>query len=160
MATKLNEGRWTAEVDGEVVVFLIGMRFNKLRAVNKWWPMFAAMPRMLRELQTNPDSGLLSYHLSFGWRSITLVQYWRSVDELTSYANDAKQHHRPSWLDYYRNAFKGGAVGFWHETYRARPGTHEQIYLNMPTYGLAAASKVVQVGSSTNTARERLAAHI
>jgi hypothetical protein len=157
MATTLKEGRWTAEVDGDVVVFLIGMRINKLRAVNKWFPMFTAMPRMLRELLSNPDSGLLSYHMTFGWRSITLVQYWRSVDQLTSYANDAAQHHRPSWLNYYRNAFKGGAVGFWHETYRASRGTHEQIYMNMPAFGLAAATRVVEVGKSNNTARQRLA---
>jgi hypothetical protein len=99
---------------------------------------------------------MLGYHLSVGWRSLTLVQYWRGVDDLVGYAGDAGKHHRPAWLEHFRNAFKTGAVGFWHETYVVSPGTHEQIYLNMPAHGLAAATKAVEVGKSKNTARQRL----
>jgi hypothetical protein len=156
--TKIQEGRWTAEVDKEIVVFLIGMRFNKLRAIGKWWPVFTAMPRMLRELASDPDSGLLNYHLHFGWRSVTLVQYWRSVDDLTTYASDQNKHHRPAWLDFFRNRFKGAPVGFWHETYVVQPGTTEQIYGNMPAYGIAKATKAIPVGKRHDTAHQRLAA--
>jgi Domain of unknown function (DUF4188) len=49
--------RMTADVDGEVVVFLIGMRINRWWKVHKWMPVAAAMPRMLRELALDPESG-------------------------------------------------------------------------------------------------------
>jgi fumigallin biosynthesis monooxygenase-like protein len=40
-------GRYTAQADGSLVVFLIGMRINRLWAVRKWVPTFLAMVRML-----------------------------------------------------------------------------------------------------------------
>ena len=48
-------GRQTATVDDDVVVFLIGMRINRLRRVRSWLPAFRAMPRMLRELAEDPS---------------------------------------------------------------------------------------------------------
>ena len=53
MATIIAE-RMTAEIDGEVVVFLIGMRINRMWKIHKWFPVAMAMPRMLRELQADP----------------------------------------------------------------------------------------------------------
>ena len=52
-----------AEIDGEFVVFLIGMRINKPWKLHKWVPIFLAMPRMLRELSRHPELGLLGYQL-------------------------------------------------------------------------------------------------
>ena len=46
---KVIDKRMTAEVDGEFVVFLIGMRINKPWKVHKWLPVFLAMPKMLKE---------------------------------------------------------------------------------------------------------------
>src|ERR687891_448442 len=51
--------RVTAAIEGEFVVFLIGMRINKLWNVWKWAPVFFAMPRILRELRDSPKSGFL-----------------------------------------------------------------------------------------------------
>jgi hypothetical protein len=34
--------RVTARIDGEIVVFLIGMRINRFWKVHKWWPVAAA----------------------------------------------------------------------------------------------------------------------
>ena len=42
--------RMTARIDGELVVFLIGMRINRLWKVHKWLPVFLGMPKMLKEL--------------------------------------------------------------------------------------------------------------
>ena len=39
--------RVTAEIGDEVVVFLIGMRINKLWKVHKWLPVARAMGRMV-----------------------------------------------------------------------------------------------------------------
>ena len=52
---KTVHSKMEAQVDGEFVVFLIGMRINKPWKVNKWLPMFLAMPRMLRELSRDPE---------------------------------------------------------------------------------------------------------
>ena len=43
--------RTTHAHDGGVVVFLIGMTFTRPWWVDKWLPVFAAMPRMLAELE-------------------------------------------------------------------------------------------------------------
>ncbi|KEF41881.1 MAG: hypothetical protein ER33_09045 [Cyanobium sp. CACIAM 14] len=45
----------TAEIEGDFVVFLIGMRINKIWKVHRWLPVFQAMPRMIRELQADLD---------------------------------------------------------------------------------------------------------
>ena len=42
--------RMTAQLDGDFVVFLIGMRVNKWWKFWKWMPVAAAMPKMLTEL--------------------------------------------------------------------------------------------------------------
>ena len=60
----------TAEVDGDFVVFLVGARINKPWKIHKWLPVALAMPRMLKELASNPDSGLLAYEQS-GYDSTT-----------------------------------------------------------------------------------------
>ena len=49
----------------EVDDFLIGMRVNKPWKVHAWWPVFVAMPRMLKYLAEHPDKGLLGYEQAF-----------------------------------------------------------------------------------------------
>ena len=73
MARVLPE-RMCAQIDGEFVVFLIGMRINKPWKVHKWLPVFLAMPKMLKELKGQPDSGFLGAESA----GMTIVQYWRS----------------------------------------------------------------------------------
>lgn len=66
MAT-INRGRYTADLgdrDG-VVVFIIGMRVNRLWEVWRWLPVFAAMPRMIIELAKDPSRGLLGRPRTF-----------------------------------------------------------------------------------------------
>jgi hypothetical protein len=43
---KIISARMTAEVDGEFVVFLIGMRINRWWKVHKWLPVAAAIMAM------------------------------------------------------------------------------------------------------------------
>ena len=45
------ESRATARIDGDFVVFLIGMRINQPWKVHQWLPVSLAMPRMLKELE-------------------------------------------------------------------------------------------------------------
>jgi hypothetical protein len=133
--------RWTHHDDGTgVVVFLIGMRVNRWRRVGAWWPVFAAMPRMLRELYADPDSGLLAHRMTLSADGPLVVQYWRDREALIAYARDPNRGHRPAWRRFNTAArASGGAVGIWHETYDVPFGASESIYVDVPLRGLAAA---------------------
>ena len=147
--------RVTAAIEGEVVVFLIGMRINKLWKVHKWLPIAVAMPRMVAELYKNPSSGFLGAHQWFGVTTL-MLQYWRCFDDLEKYAKDRNQQHLPAWAAFNRAVGSGGDVGIWHETYRIKPGDYECIYNNMPPFGLAKATKLVPVAGNRESAIERL----
>jgi hypothetical protein len=145
-----------AQIDGEVVVFLIGMRFNKLWKIHKWLPVVLAMPRMLRELGQNPDLGFLGAHSWFG-RTVIVLQYWRSVEDLQAYAKNRDRAHLPAWAAFNREIGKSGDVGVWHETYRTREGDYETVYVNMPSFGLAKATKAVTATGRRESAAGRIA---
>jgi len=147
--------RMTAEIEDEVVVFLIGMRINRPWKVHKWLPVARAMPRMLRELGASPDSGFLGYHQWLGNPTIAL-QYWRSFDHLERYAKDAARAHRPAWAAFNRAIASNGDVGIWHETYRVRSGDFECIYNNMPLFGLARATRAVPAEGQRQSAGGRI----
>jgi hypothetical protein len=94
---EVRAGRCTAEIDGDFVVFLIGMRINRFWKPHKWLPVAAAMPRMLAELARTPDLGLLHARTHFGFPNIMVVQYWRSFAHLHRYATDRALAHLPAW---------------------------------------------------------------
>jgi len=149
--------RMTHDYDGELVVFLIGMRINKPWRPDLWLPVFNAMPKMLAELSKDKDSGLLGYRLTLGAGGPLLVQYWSSHEKLYAYASDRDAAHRPAWAAFNRRARKApGAVGIWHETYLVERA--ETIYAGMPISGLAAATSSVPVARRGETAAERLGA--
>ncbi len=112
-------GRWTHAHSGDLTVFLIGMRINRWWRPDAWAPALAAMGPMLAELSQDPESGFLGYRVLLGVRGPTVVQYWRSTDDVYRYAADGDARHRPAWAAFNRRARKApGAVGVWHETYQ------------------------------------------
>jgi hypothetical protein len=154
---KVIEGRMTAGSREEITVFLIGMRINSFWRLTHWWPVFKAMPQMLRELSQDPHSGMLGHRLLFSGRVIYVVQYWSSHEELLAYASAPENRHRPAWAAFNRRLRNGkGRVGFWHETYVVPAGHHEQVYVNMPAFGLGAATEVIPVGRRGERAADRL----
>lgn len=150
-------GRYTAEIDDDFVVFIIGMRFNKLRKVRSWLPVFIAMPKMLRTLEQHPEKGMLGTRIMRSGRTITLVQYWRSFEHLERFARNADDPHLEAWRQFNRRVGGSGDVGIFHETFRVPAGQYEAIYGNMPVMGLAAAGRHVPVDRRRETARDRLA---
>ncbi len=133
-----NNRRVSGEIDGEFVLFLIGVRLNKPWKLS-WLPVFSAMPRMLRELSRQPELGLLHFRVHFGFRNTMVVQYWRSFEQLTAYAQNRDQSHLPAWRAFNKAIGTNGDVGIWHESYIISPGKFESIYVNMPKFGLGAA---------------------
>jgi hypothetical protein len=142
-------------MDGDFVVFLIGMRINRLWKIHKWLPVVSAMPKMIRELLANKDSGFLSAEMFFGRRTL-MVQYWRSYEQLESYAFDQNQHHFPAWKAFNKNIRSDGDVGIWHETYLASKGTYENIYNNMPPFGLGKAGELIPASGKLEYGRDRI----
>ncbi len=147
--------RVTADLPGEFVVFLIGLRINRPLLVHKWLPVAAAMPRMIKELARQPELGFLHAESWFS-RTLLMVQYWRSMDQLLAYASNREAQHLPAWKAFNQAVGTSGAVGIWHETYGIAPGRHESVYVNMPPFGLGKAGLSVPATGIRKSARGRL----
>jgi len=149
-------GRYTADVEDEFVVFLVGMRINHFWKIHKWLPVARAMGPMLRSLARDPSKGMLGYRVMPGLRVITVLQYWRSFDQLAAFAKSHDEPHRGPWQRFNRAVAASGDVGIWHETYRIPAGGYECIYSNMPVFGLAAATAHAPVASRRQSAARRI----
>ena len=103
-----------------------------------------AMPRMIKELSRQPELGFIHAEAWFS-RTIILVQYWRSMEQLLAYAKSKESAHLPAWQAFNKSVGTGGSVGIWHETYMVSPGTYENVYVNMPAFGLGKAG-TLQIG--------------
>jgi hypothetical protein len=151
MTHEVFSGRFTAGPEGDVTVFLIGMR------ANRWWKLgtvlrvAAEMPRMLRYLESNPDAGLLGYHQWLG-RTTILVSYWQSAEHLTQFARAKDAPHLEPWKRFMKAVAGSGDVGVWHETYVVPASGVESVYNGMPQFGLAKATSHVPVGGRTQRA--------
>ncbi len=118
--------RLTATLDGDFVVFIIGMRINNPLLLHKWVPVAMAMPRMLRELRRHPELGLMHAEMWVS-RTTIVVQYWRSMEQLLAYASNKDAKHLPAWRAFNQAVGTNGSVGVWHETYQVTPGSYENI---------------------------------
>jgi hypothetical protein len=154
MGKVVNQGRWTAEIEGDFVVFLIGARLNPPW---KFWRTFQdlggrrGMNHMLAYLSEHPEKGLLGYTAGYP----VIVQYWRSFEHLEAFARDQDDPHAQVWRDYWRKVGKDTRSGIWHETFLVRAGEYEAVYGNMPAIGLGKASKLVPLAEASS-ARGRL----
>lgn len=158
--TNIFTGRYTADIQGDFVVFLIGMRVNRLLAFRTWMPVARAMGPMLSTLYRHPDKGFLGSQTFLAWRTILSLQYWRSVEDLERFARNPSDPHLGPWRDYNRAVGSSGVVGVFHETYRVRAGHYESVYANMPRFGLAAVSDHVPAAGRRETMRGRLAQEV
>jgi hypothetical protein len=148
-------GRQTAPAKTGHVVFLIGMRVNNPFALHRWIPVMAAMGRMLPELYKNPQLGFRSHEMGFG-RTLIIVQYWESAEKLLAYASAKDSEHLPAWKAFNKAARASNAVGIWHETYLVEAGNSENMYVNMPAFGLGKVEELVPAEGKRNTASQRL----
>lgn len=155
---KINRGRFCADAgaDGKVL-FLIGMRFNQLWRVWKWFPVFQAMPRMLVELQRNRELGLVGSPRTFvSGRTVMVWQYWESFDKLAAYARATDSAHLPAWRSFNRRVRDNGSVGIFHETILLSDANVETFYGNLPTFGLGAVTGVIPIARRGQTAQSRM----
>lgn len=151
---KVFPGRYSAEIEGPFVVFIIGMRVNRLFALHKWIPVAKAMGPMIKELYQNSEIGFISTEVLWNWRGITLLQYWRTYEQLEQYARGGT--HLEAWKKFNKSVGTDGTVGIYHETYKIEPGQYECIYGNMPKFGLAKAGKHIPAVGRMETSRRRM----
>ena len=147
--------RMTAEIEGDFVVFLIGARFSKLQLVRSFADLGGrrGMKHMLDYLVARPEKGLLAYEMGLP----TIVQYWRSFEQLEAFAKDKDDPHLEVWRQYWRRVGRTGRTGIWHETFLVKAGQYEAVYGNMAPHGLGKAGRLVPV-SEASSARERIGA--
>jgi hypothetical protein len=155
------EQRVAAERDDSFVVFHIGLRINAFWKLHRWLPILLVAPRMVRELLSDPESGLLESRtvVGPGIRNVGFVQYWDSFEALREYARDSDRLHFGAWQEYYEDGTHAdAAVGIWHETYVVRPDEYETVYNNMPPHGLADSdgTDIVPASEQRRTAAGRL----
>lgn len=146
--------RLTVQRDEGFVLFVIGARANHLWNLPILWAVGLAMSRMMRELTSDPDSGLLAYE-SYGGRTTLMLQYWRSKEDLMRYAKARERQHVPAWRRWIQK-WGRGAMGIYHETYVVEPGTYECIYHHMPAFGLGKVGPLVPAEGELKTAEKRL----
>lgn len=154
--TQISAGRFTAQIDGSFVVFLIGVRINRFLAFSKWLPTVTAMRPMLDTLRKHPEKGFLGAEQYLAWRQAMLIQYWRSFEDLERFARNPSDPHAAAWKRFNQSVGSDGSVGVWHEAYLIEPMHYEAIYVNMPVFGLAAATQHVAATGHRETARGRL----
>jgi hypothetical protein len=152
---EIKQGRWTATIEGDFVVFLIGARLSARHPVRSFRDLGGnrGMRHMLDYLMEHPEKGLLGYQSNLP--SLTTVQYWRSFEHLEKFAANEDDPHLAPWRAYWKRVGRGTRTGIWHETYLVRAGEYEAIYGNMPAYGLGKATELVPL-SQDATARRRL----
>lgn len=150
---EINEGRWTARIEKDFVVFLIGPRIDlkhPIRSLNDLGGR-RGLRHMLAYLVEHPEKGLLGYESA----GLTSIQYWRSFADLERFAGDADDPHLAPWRRYWKRVGRSGRTGIWHETFLVRAGEWEAIYGNMPPFGLGKATELIPLSQDT-TARKRL----
>jgi len=154
--SKVIPGRFTADIEGPFVVFIIGMRVNKFFAFRKWIATAMAMGPMIRTLYEHPEKGFLGAQTFVYWRGVATVQYWRSFEDLERFARDKNDPHLAAWRRFNQSIGSDGSVGIWHESFLVDTGKYEALYGNMPVFGLASASQHVPATGRRETARRRL----
>jgi Domain of unknown function (DUF4188) len=159
MGDKPKQGRWTAEIEGDFVVFIIGAKPNSPRMIRFLKDLGGSkgMKHMLDYLMEHPEKGLLGYH-TYALGAVT-IQYWRSFDHLDAFAKNTDDPHLNVWRKYLKRVGKSDRTGIWHETFLVKADSFETIYSNMPPMGLGKASKLIPLGEA-KSARERFRANV
>lgn len=136
----------------EVVVFMIGMRINRLLKVRSWTWVARQMPAMIQGLLKQEDSPLLAARSWVSGRNLMVVQYWRSAEDLGRFARDQDHPHARAWAEFNRRLAASADVGIWHETYTVEREQVETLYGNMPAFGLGEALGLVPALGRRRTA--------
>lgn len=158
MTVPIFNGRYTAHIEGDFVVFLIGARINSWRKLLKLAWIGQANNAMFSVLESNPEYGFLGRETFTRnrFRESINITYWRSYEHLERFARSKDDPHLEAWRRFNREVANDGSFGIWHETYLVKAGSYETVYGNMPRFGLAKAAEHLPLNGRKHAARERL----
>jgi hypothetical protein len=112
-----------------------------------------------KELYRQPELGFIHAETWFS-RTIVVLQYWRFMEQLLGYAKNKEAQHLPAWRTFNQAMGTDGSVGIWHETYGVALGTYENVYVNLPPFGLGKAGSLhPATGARQSAAGERRRGH-
>ena len=80
------------------------------------------------------------------------------MDQLLAYAKNKNSEHLPAWKAFNKSIGTDGSVGIWHETYAVSAGNYENVYVNMPEFGLGKAGILQAASGGKQSAAGRLRA--
>lgn len=149
-------GRHHADVQGEVVVFPIGMKINRWWAIHRWFTPMINTIRLWRHVQFVRPDGYLSGYLFFYARGVGMMQYWRDFESLEEFARDSERPHLAAWRQLVSQTSGDQTFGYWHETYVIDAANSETIYGSMTPFGLGAAVGHASIDRTSENARSRL----
>src|SRR5699024_5226366 len=109
------------------------------------------------ELYTHKEElGFLSMENFFGLRTTVMIQYWRSMDDLLTYARGKK--HLTAWRDFNRKVGDNKAVGIYHESYQVKRENYESVFANMYFHGLSKILTLYPITNDLKCAKTRMMA--
>lgn len=158
MSISVFNGRYTAHIEGDFVIFLIGARVNSWRKLIKLSWIGQASSAMYEALESHPEYGYLggeAFTRNFFRESIN-ISYWRSYEHLERFSRSKDDPHLEAWRRFNQEIASDGSFGIWHETYLVKAGNYETVYSNMPQFGLARAAEHHPMAGRKQTSRGRL----
>jgi hypothetical protein len=133
-----------AEMDDGVVLYVNGIRLNRLRALPQWLLANWTIAKMFGELEAEPDSGFLGYTPIFlGLRKGATMQYWQSLEDFQRFATDPDGPHVPAWTWYDETVDPDGGLGFWAELYVFDGDSFETFFRSVPPTGIVRVATMV-----------------
>ena len=154
----VHKGRYTAAIDGDFVVFLIGMRDQppvEAAQVAAGVRRDAAHAALARRA---PRGRACSAGAAPGSRDPRSCSTGAASRTSTASPAPPASRHLQAWKHFNAAVRASGDVGIWHETYKVRAGEYEAVYGNMPRIGLAAAARARRGGHDRQTSARRIGA--
>src|SRR3954452_21733707 len=90
-------GRHSARLDGDFVVFLIGMRVNRPWKLRRTLSVFRQMRPMVNKVAADPSSGFLGAEYVFLYGGPALLPFWRYFEHLGRGVSNPGEAHLPAW---------------------------------------------------------------
>ena len=85
---------------------------------------------------------------------------WQSFEALVRYARQPDLAHLSAWGRFRKSVGNSGDVGIWHETYVISEGQYENIYHNMPPFGLGRVGRLLEATGQRESASKRIHADL
>ena len=120
--SRILQQRTAGVIEGDFVVFVIGMRMNRFWKVHKWLPIAWAFRRAPGTVQAAGRRVARGPPDARRHAESPVCAFWRSFEHLERFARDPDKAHLPTWAAFNKRVGTSGDVGIWHETFGLKAG--------------------------------------